>query len=112
MNRREFGVAISTFGAGILTPSTAVAQPQGPVRPGLRFSKALNIRAPRHPVPENVIAIVQGGTALQARAWNIVCWREATKGWLESRFRVSRVQPSHGGLSCSAEYLRRRRRVS
>jgi SRSO17 transposase len=34
--------------------------------------------------------------AEKARGWKQVRWREGTKGWLESRFYASRVQPSHG----------------
>jgi hypothetical protein len=34
MTRREFGVTVSTFGAGILAAATAAAQAQAPVKPG------------------------------------------------------------------------------
>jgi SRSO17 transposase len=34
--------------------------------------------------------------AVQARGWKRIRWRQGTKGWLESRFVASRVQPSHG----------------
>lgn len=34
--------------------------------------------------------------AEKARGWKQVRWREGTKGWLQSRFYASRVQPSHG----------------
>ena len=34
--------------------------------------------------------------AQKARGWKPVRWREGTKGWLESRFHASRVQPAHG----------------
>jgi SRSO17 transposase len=33
--------------------------------------------------------------AAKARGWKRVCWREGTKGWLESRFYACRVQPAH-----------------
>src|SRR6266545_3101714 len=33
--------------------------------------------------------------ATQAKAWRKIRWREGTKGWLESRFWATRVQPSH-----------------
>jgi len=33
--------------------------------------------------------------ALKAKEWKIIRWREGSKGWLESRFWATRVQPSH-----------------
>ena len=35
-------------------------------------------------------------TAVQAKSWKRIRWRQGTKGWLESRFAALRVQPSHG----------------
>jgi SRSO17 transposase len=34
--------------------------------------------------------------ALKATGWKTIRWREGSKGWLESRFWSTRVQPSHG----------------
>jgi SRSO17 transposase len=34
--------------------------------------------------------------ATRARGWKQVRWREGKRGWLESRFHASRVQPAHG----------------
>jgi SRSO17 transposase len=34
--------------------------------------------------------------ALKAKGWKTIRWREGSKGWLESRFWATRVQPSHG----------------
>jgi SRSO17 transposase len=34
--------------------------------------------------------------AFQAKGWEIVRWRQGTKGWLGSRFVALRVHPSHG----------------
>jgi SRSO17 transposase len=31
----------------------------------------------------------------QAKSWKVIRWREGSKGWLESRFWATRVQPSH-----------------
>jgi len=33
---------------------------------------------------------------LPEKDWKTIRWRHGTKGWLESRFLVLRVQPSHG----------------
>src|SRR5258708_12120036 len=33
--------------------------------------------------------------AHQAKGWKKIRWREGSKGWLESRFWATRVQPSH-----------------
>lgn len=33
--------------------------------------------------------------ALKAKGWKTIRWREGSKGWLESRFWATRVQPSH-----------------
>ena len=33
--------------------------------------------------------------ARQAKGWRTIRWREGSKGWLESRFWATRVQPSH-----------------
>ena len=35
-------------------------------------------------------------TALKAKGWKTIRWREGSKGWLESRFWSARIQPSHG----------------
>ena len=34
--------------------------------------------------------------AQKAKGWKKIRWREGSKGWLESRFWATRVQPSHG----------------
>ncbi len=41
--------------------------------------------------PLSVKAVAQ-----QAKGWKKIRWREGSKGWLESRFWATRVQPSHG----------------
>jgi SRSO17 transposase len=45
------------------------------------------------PRPQSVATVAAG---LPARARATIRWREGTKGWLQSRFAATRVQPAHG----------------
>ncbi len=81
--------------AGIL-PNTSVWRPgTGPLPPkpwsGRGRPPTRLRREPGH-VP---IAAEDLARALPAEAWQLVCWREGSKGTLASRFAASRVRPGH-----------------